>query len=117
MRSEIRLTRRAITGRASSRVFLRCCLAAIGAGYCATVASALGASAAAGPSNPTTAPSPVLAAPHRSLGAQSRRPLDFKLDYVAIHDHTVDRLYEELMRWTEPTCRSASADASVAGRC
>jgi len=28
-----------------------------------------------------------------------------------------DRLYEELMRWTEPACWSASADASVAGRC
>ena len=117
MRSEIRLPSRAMTGRAASRVFRRCCLAAIGAGYCATVASALGASAAAGSSSPTTSPSPVLAAPHGSLGAQSRGPLDLKLDYLPVHGHTVDRLYEELMRWTEPACWSASADASVAGRC
>jgi F0F1-type ATP synthase membrane subunit c/vacuolar-type H+-ATPase subunit K len=61
MESETRLTRRAITGRAARRMFLRCCLAAIGAGYCATVASALGASAAARSSSPTTTPSPVLA--------------------------------------------------------
>ena len=117
MRSEIRLIRRAITGRAAGRVFRRCCLAAIGAGYCATVASALGASAAAGSSSPTTAPSPVLAAPHGSLGAQSRGPLDSKLDYLAMHGQTVDRLYEELMRWAEPACRSASPAASLAGRC
>jgi hypothetical protein len=117
MRSEIRLPRRAITGRAARRMFLRCCLAAIGAGYCATVTSALGASAAAGSSSPTTAPSPVLASPHGSWGAQSRGPLDLKLDYLAVHSHTVDRLYEELMRWTEPACWSASAAASVAGGC
>jgi hypothetical protein len=85
MRSETSLTRRAITGRAARRMFLRCCLAAIGAGYCATVASTLGASAAAGSSSPTTAPSPVLASPRGSWGAQSRGPLNFKLNYLAVY--------------------------------
>jgi hypothetical protein len=50
MRLEIRRHRRALTGREADRVFRGCFLVAIGAGYCAIAASALGSPPRLGPS-------------------------------------------------------------------
>lgn len=44
-------------------------------------------------------------------------PPDTKLDYLAAHVRVVDRLYEELMRWTPPACASTSTDGSKTGGC
>jgi hypothetical protein len=117
MRLEIRRHRRALTGREADRVFRGCFLVAIGAGYCAIAASALGSPPTTGSLSPTTNPSPLSTYTHWPASVQLHSPRDSKLDYLAAHAPTVDPLYEELMRWTEPACWSASADASVAGTC
>jgi len=110
------LTRSALTGRTVRKVFRGCVLTAIGAGYCAITASALADRPATGPSSPTTVPARPVAVAVPPVAVQSRGLLDTKLDYLAAHARTVDRLYEELMRWTPP-CLSASAAASLPGRC
>ena len=116
MRLEIRRHRRALTGRESDRVFRWCSLAAIGAGYCAIAASALGDNLTTGSPSPTTTPSPLSTSTYRPVSVQLHSPRDSKLDYLAAHAPTIDRLYEELMRWTQP-CLSASQDASMPGGC
>lgn len=110
------LTRSALTGRAVCKVFRGCVLVVIGAGYCAITASALGNSPTTGPSSSITVPSRPVAVAPPPVAVQSRGLLDTKLDYLAAHAPTVDGLYEELMRWTPP-CWSASAAASMPGRC
>ena len=116
MRLEIRRHRRALTGREADRVFRGCFLAAIGAGYCAIAASALGNNLSTGSPSPTTIPSPLPTSAYRPVSVQSHSPRDSKLDYLAAHGPSVDRLYDELMRWTPP-CLSGSQDASMPGRC
>jgi hypothetical protein len=39
---------------------------------------------------------------------------DADLDHLATHARTIDRLYEQLMYWTSPTCSRASTYASMA---
>ena len=116
MRLEIRRHRRALTGREVDRVFRGCFLVAIGAGYCAIAASALGNTPTTGSSSPTTIPHPPSTSTYRPVSVQWHSPRDSKLDYLATHGPSVDRLYEELMRWTPP-CLSGSQDASMPGRC
>jgi len=116
MRLEIRRHRRALTGQKTDRVLRGCFLAAIGAGYCAVAASALGNDPTTGSFSPITTPSPPSTSTYRPMSVQLRGPRDSKLDYLAAHAPTVDRLYEELMRWAPP-CFSGSQDASMPRRC
>ena len=89
---------------------------AVGAGFFAISVSSFGADLATGSSRSITGPSQVMRTDHRPITAQSSAPADTKLDHLAAHVRMVDRLYEELMRWTPP-CSPASTDASMAGRC
>ena len=90
---------------------------AVGAGFFAiSVSSSSGADLATGSSRSITGPSQVMLTDHRPITARSSAPADTKLDYLAAHVRMVDRLYEELMRWTPP-CSPASTDASMAGKC
>ena len=38
-------------------------------------------------------------------------------DHFATHARTIDRLYEQLMYWTSPTCSRAPTYASIARGC
>jgi hypothetical protein len=89
---------------------------AVGAGFFATSVSSFGADLATGSSRSITGPLQVMRTDHRPMAAQSSAPADTKLDHLAAHVRMVDRLYEELMRWTPP-CSPASTEASMAGRC
>jgi hypothetical protein len=89
---------------------------AVCAGFLAISASSFGADLATGSSRSITDPSQVMRTDHRPITGQSSAPADTKLDYLAAHVRMVDRLYEELMRWTPP-CSPASTDASMAGKC
>jgi hypothetical protein len=116
MTVQIVSARRALTGRAARRIIGRCALAAIGAGLGAISINTFGDDLATGSSRSITGPSQVTRAGHRPITALPSAPTDTKLDYLAAHSPMVDRLYEELMRWTPP-CAPASTDASMAGRC
>jgi hypothetical protein len=64
-----------------------------------------------------TGPSQVMHADDRPLIVEAILPFDSKLNHLAAHGRMLDRLYEELMRWTLPGCSPASTNASMAGRC
>jgi hypothetical protein len=116
MTVQIVSARRAHTGKTARRILGRCALAAIGVGFGAISMSTFSADLATGSSRSITGPSQVTRADHRPIAAQPSAPTDTKLDYLAAHVRVVDRLYEELTRWTPP-CSLASTDASTAGRC
>jgi hypothetical protein len=117
MRLKIAPARRALTGRAVGPVVGRYALAAVGAGFCFISTSTIGADLATGSTRSITGPSQVTHTDHRPITVQPNAPPDTKLDYLAAHVRIVDRLYEELMRWTPPGCSSAATDASMARRC
>jgi hypothetical protein len=89
MTVQIVTARRSLTGSAVRRILGRCALAVIGASFAAISISTV----------------------------QPSAPPDAKLDHLAAHAQVIDRLYEELIRWTPPACSSALASASIAGRC
>jgi hypothetical protein len=93
---------RTLTDGAARRILGRCALAAIGAGFGAISISSFGADSATGSSRSITGPSQMAHAEHRAVAVQSSGLLDPKLDYLAAHSRTVDRIYEELMRWSPP---------------
>ena len=117
MTMQIVAARRALTGRAARGIFRRCALAAIGAGFGAISTGTFGADPTVGSSRSITGPSQVAHSDHRAIADQSSGPFDPKLDYLAARTRTVDRLYEELMRWTPPACSSASAAGPRVGGC
>lgn len=117
MKPQITVTRRALTGEAVHKVFRRCALAAVGACFCSVITvGVLANSSATRSSSPVTVPPSPVAGADRPVPDHWRGLLDTKPDYRAAHARTVDRLFEELMRWTPP-CFSASADTSMPGRC
>src|SRR5262252_3676186 len=66
---------------------------------------------------PIIAPSQVMGTGHHRVTVlPSARP-DAELDHLAMHARTIDRLYEQLMYWTSPTCSRASTYASIACGC
>jgi hypothetical protein len=111
------VARRPLAGRGARRILGRCAFAVIGASFGCISLSAFGTDLATGSSRSITGPSQVAHADHQAVAVQSSGPLDPKLDYLAAHARMVDRLYEELMRWTPPPCSSASAAGSGVGGC
>src|SRR5690242_8925451 len=111
MTVEIGAVHRALTSGAARRIVGRCALAAIGAGLGAISINAFGADLTIG-SPSITGPSQATRTDHRTITAQQSAPTDTKSDYLAAHSRTLDKLYEELMRWTSP-CSAASTDASM----
>lgn len=109
--------RRPLADRAARRILGRCALAVIGASFGCISLSAFGTDLAAGSSRSIAGPTQVAHADHRAIAVQSSAPLDPKLDYLAAHSQTVDRIYEELMRWSPPLCSLASAVAPRVGGC
>jgi hypothetical protein len=107
--------RRPLADRPTRRVLGRCDLAVIGASFRCISISSFGTDLATRSSRSTTGPSQVAHADHRAIADQSSGPLDPKLDYLAAHARTVDRLYEELMR--SSGCLLASKNASIGGGC
>jgi hypothetical protein len=117
MTVQIVAARRPLADRASRRILGRCALGVIGGSLGCISVSAFGTDLATGSSRSITGPSQVAHTDHRAIAAQSSGPFDRKLDYLAAHSRTVDRLYEELMRWTPPACSSASAAGPRVGGC
>ena len=117
MTIQIVAARRPLGDRATRRMLGRCALAVIGASLGCISVSAFGTDLATGSSRSITGPSQVAHTDHRAITDQSSGPFDRKLDYLAAHSRTVDRLYEELMRWTPPACSSASAAGPSVGGC
>ena len=117
MTMQIVAARRPLADRATRRILGRCALAVIVASLGCISVSAFGTDLATGSSRSITGPSQVAHTDHRAIADQSRGPFDRKLDYLAAHSRTVDRLYEELMRWTPPACSSASAAGPRVGGC
>ena len=117
MTVQIVAARRPLADRATRRILGRCALAAIGASLGCISISAFGTDLTTGPSRSITGPSQVAHTDHRAIADQSSGPFDLKLDYLAARTRTVDRLYEELMRWTPPACSSASAAGPRVGGC
>jgi hypothetical protein len=117
MTVQIVTARRSLTGRAVRRILGRCALAVIGASFAAIFSSTFGADLATGSSQSVTGPSRVMGVGHQPITVQPSAPPDAKLDHLAAHAQVIDRLYEELMRWTPPACSSVLASASIAGRC
>jgi hypothetical protein len=109
--------RRPLADRAARRILGRCALAVICASFGCISLSAFGTDLATGSSRSITGPTQVADADHRAIAVQSSAPLDPKLDYLAAHARMVDRLYDELMRWTPPPCSSASAAGARVGGC
>jgi hypothetical protein len=117
MTIQIVAARRPLADKATRRILGRCALAVIGASLGCISISAFGTDLATGSSRSITGPSQVAHTDHRAIADQSSGPFDRKLDYLAAHSRTVDRLYEELMRWTPPACSSASAAGPTVGGC
>jgi len=115
MTTQILASGRALAGRAVRRTIGRCVLATIGAGFAAISISTLGANLAIEPSHPITAPSQVMGTRPMTVLPGARPDAD--LDHLATHARTIDRLYEQLMYWTSPTCSRASTYASIARGC
>jgi hypothetical protein len=104
-------TRRPLPGGATRKILGRCALAVIGASFGSISISALGTDLTTGSSRSITGPSQVMHADHRPVSVRPNAPSDTKLDYLALHFRTVDRLYEELMR--SSGCLLASKKASI----
>ena len=117
MTVQIAVVRRSLARRGARWAVRRCALAAIGAGIGAISITTFGADPATGFSQSITRISPVMHADNRSTTTQPHAPPDTKLDYLAAHVRMVDRLYEELMRWTPPGCSPTSTNASMDGGC
>ena len=117
MTVQIVAARRPFADRATRRILGRCALAAIGASLGCISISAFGTDLTTGSSRSITGSTQVAHVDHRAIAVQSSAPLDPKLDYLAAHSQTVDRIYEELMRWSAPQCSSPSAVASGVGGC
>ena len=114
MTVQIIAARPAFIGAALLRSLGPWALAAISISFAAMSTSAFG-DPATGSSRSITGASRVTPIVGPTTVQPNRPPLDTKLDYLAAHVRVVDRLYEELMRWTPPTC--ASTDGSKVGGC
>lgn len=117
MTVQIIAARPALMGVALRSSFRSRALAAICISFAIMSTSTFGADPATGASRATTCPSRVMQADHRPTAVQPNAPPDSKLDYLAGHAQMVDRLYEELMRWTPPACASASSNGPRMGGC
>jgi hypothetical protein len=117
MTVQIVAARRSLTSSAVCRILGRCALAVIGASFAAVSISTFGADLATGSSQSVTGPSRTMGVAHQPITVQPSAPLDAKLDHLAAHARVIDRLYEELIRWTPPSCSLTLTSASIAGRC
>ena len=89
---------------------------AVAASLFATSVSTLGADPTAASSRAMAEPSQPARAGH-PMAIQPNAPPDAKVDRLAGHAPTIDRLYEELMRLTGPACLSNSTNAVMVGGC
>ena len=89
-------------------------LAAVGVSFLALSAGALGADLKTGNS---IAAITVPHADRRAVPARPTAPPRGAPDRSADHGQIVDRLYDELMRWTPSGCSPTSNYASMAGKC
>jgi len=117
MTVQIIAARPALTGAALLRSLGPWALAAISISFAAMSTSAFGADPATGFSRSITGGSQVTPIVGPTTVQPNPPPPDTKLDYLAAHVRVVDRLYEELMRWTPPACASTSTDGSKTSGC
>jgi hypothetical protein len=106
-----------LTSRAKRRILQGGALLAVGVSLFAIPVSTFGADPASASSRAITEPSQPMRAGHAPVAVQPSASTDAKLDRLAGHAGTIDRLYEQLMRLTGPACVGNSTSASVAGGC
>jgi hypothetical protein len=109
--------RGAVTHKAKRRILRGSALVAVGASLFALSVSTFGADATTASSRAIAEPFQPIRTGHRPIPVQPNASPDAKVDRLAGHAPTIDRLYEELMRLTVPACLSNPTTASMAGGC
>jgi hypothetical protein len=106
-----------LSSRAKRRILQGSALVAVAASLFAIPVSTFGADPATASSRAIAEPSQPVRAGHLPIASQPSASPNAKVDRLAGHAPTIDRLYEELMRLTGPACLSNSTNASMAGGC
>ena len=115
MTAKISAPRRARKSRGGRSIFEQCAAAAAGAGLAAISMSAFGADPAVGYSHTVAALPHSAPTGRQSIPAHPVDPVDPPPNRSVHHTQVVDRLYDELMRWSG--CVLTSSKASTGRGC
>jgi hypothetical protein len=106
-----------LTSGAKYRIFHRSALIAVCISLFAIPVSTYGADPATASARAIAEPSQPTRGGHTPIAVQPSASSNTRLDHLAGHAGTIDRLYEQLMRLTGPACLANSTSASMAGGC